>query len=81
MFLFLDLCSLIFTDEDGKPGRENIQNISSLMWKADHLIKDGEFHNTGIVCDKLKIIKYTSESICQLFLGYCSAVMKILLCL
>lgn len=46
---FLDLhslmryqCSLIFTDEDDKAGRENIQHVSSLMCKADNLIKDGE---------------------------------------
>jgi hypothetical protein len=50
---------MFFTDEDDKPGRENIEHISTLMSKADHLIRDGEFHDTGIHCDKLKIIIYT----------------------
>jgi hypothetical protein len=60
---FLDLnppiryvCCLVFTDEDDKPGRENIEHVSTLMCKADHLIRDGEFHNTSIHCDKLQII-------------------------
>jgi len=46
------LFSLSFTDEEGKPGRESVHNISTVMCKADELIKDGELHDVCIGCDK-----------------------------
>jgi hypothetical protein len=35
------LFSFVFTGEEGKPGRESVWHISTLMCKADVLIKEG----------------------------------------
>lgn len=43
-------------NEDDKPGRGNIQNISSLMWKADHLIRDVQNPNNTIGLLDAKVI-------------------------
>jgi hypothetical protein len=45
------LFSFLFTEEGGKPGRESVEHISTLMCKANVLVKEGVLYIACLDCE------------------------------